>query len=35
MDDAEKASLLVEDFRCSLFPDLPIPLEMIFALVGN
>ena len=33
MNEAEKTELLVEDFRCSLFPDLPIPLERIFAQV--
>ena len=31
MDEADKAEFLVEEFRSSLFPDLPVPLEVIFA----
>lgn len=31
LDEQEKASLLVEEFRCSLFPELSIPLNRIFS----
>lgn len=31
MSEAEKMELLVNEFYCSIFPDLPIPLEKIFS----
>lgn len=30
LDEQEKTEFQATEFRCSLFPDLPIPMEMIF-----